>query len=185
MYSPRRVLSGLCALALCQCATGPEIGRVVTLQPGDEVRVAYRDVARGVQLTLQNESIETAEALYSRGTADSAVKVARDDDLQRLLDALATNRFFQIARPFSPDSGRPALSVEINGQVLTWERQNPAGAEARDLQDFNLCFSYFSYVYNSTESFHAGIDVTGQDMQRQQQALDRRRASQVIKTDRL
>ena len=184
MYASRKVFGGLCALALCQCASGPEIERAVTLQLGDEVRVTYRDVARGVQLTLQNESIETAEALYSRGNADPAVKVARDDELQRLLDALATNRFFQIARPFASDSRRPVLSVEINGQVLTWERQDPAGAEARVLRDFNLCFTYFSYVYNSTESFHAGIGVTGQELERQQQAL-KQQGAQIIKTDRL
>ena len=184
MYASREVLGGLFALALCQCASGPAIDRAVTLQPGDEVRVSYRDMARGVRLTLQNEAIETAEALYSRGTGDLAVKVAPDSELQRLLDALATNRFFQIARPDFSEGPRPMLSVEINGQVLTWERQDPSRAEARDLQDFNLCFTYFSYVYNSTESFHAGVDVTGQEMKRQQQALKQQRATQ-IKPDRL
>ena len=161
------------ALALCQCAAAPEVVRVVTLQPGDAVRIAYREPARGLSLILQNEAIETAESLYSRGTASRFIKVTRDEDLQGLLDALATHGFFQAAHPNAPASNRPALVVEINNQMLTWERQREGSATAQDLQDFISSFGYFSYVYNSTEAFHAGR-ITEQEMERQQQALQRR-----------
>lgn len=171
----------LWTLALCQCATAPEVVRVVTLQPGDSVRVVYRDPAQGLSLTLQNEAIERPEALYSSGTANPFIKVARDDDLQGLLDALATHGFFQAARPNLLASDRPALVVEINRQILTWERQRAGSATAAELQNFINSFGYFSYVYNNTESFHAG-GLTGQDMERQQQALQRQ--ARTIKTDR-
>ena len=176
----------LWTLTLCQCATAPEVVRVVTLQPGDAVRIVYRDPAQGLFLTLQNEAIETAEALYSRGTANPFIKVARNEDLQGLLDALATYGFFQAARRTAPDSNRPALVVEINKQMLTWERQRAAQATAQDLQDFISSFGYFSFVYNNTEAFHAGR-ITGQDMERQKQALQRqgqRIQAGAIKMDR-
>lgn len=181
MYTARTVLGVFCALVLCQCQSGPEIKRVVTLEPGDVVRVVYSDQAKGVALTLQNESIEPAETLYSRGTADPFVKVAKDEDLQLLLDALATYGFFQFARPVSPGGGRPALLVEVNDQVLTWERQVASQARAVDLQNFNSCYVYFQNAYNGTESFHAGVGMTREDLERQQQQLQQQGR---IKTDR-
>ena len=188
MYVSRAALSALCTLAFCQCTSGPEIKRAVTLQPSDVVRVIYRDASQGRALTLQSESIQLAEDLYSSGTADPFAKVATDADLQGLLDALATYRFFEVARPHSPGNGRPELIVEINGQKLAWERQTGMEATVLDLEDFNRCLGYFSFVYNSTDSFHAGLRVTGEDMRRQEEALQRRgqqiQASQIIKTDR-
>ena len=182
MYMARTVLGGLCALASCGCQSGPEIVRAVTLEPGDAVRVVYRDQAKGLALTLQNDSIETAQTLYSRGNADPFVKVARDADLQALLDALATYGFFQFARPVPPGGERPALLVEINNQLLTWERQVASLARPEDLQDFNSCSGLFLATYNGTDSFHAGVGMTAEDMKRQQQALQQRGG--LIKTDR-
>ena len=187
MYVPRSALSALCILAFCQCTSGPEIKRAVTLEPSDSVRVMYRDASQGRALTLQSQSIQLAKDLYSSGTADPFAKVATDVDLQGLLDALATYRFFEVARSHSPGNGRAKLIVEIHGQELAWEKQTGMEATVLDLEDFNRCLGYFSFVYNSTDSFHAGLQVTGDDMKRQEEALQRRgqqtRASQ-IKTDR-
>jgi hypothetical protein len=188
MYVSRAALSALCTLALCQCTSGPEIKRTVTLEPSDSVRVIYRGASGSRALTLQSESIAVARDLYSSGAADPFAKVASDADLQGLLDAFSTYRFFEAARPYSPGNGRAELIVQINGSELAWVRQTGMEATVLDLEDFNRCLGYFSFVYNSTDSFHASLQVTGDDMKRQEESMQRRgqqmQDSQIIKTDR-
>ncbi len=154
------LLALLCPLLgplLCQCQVGPA-GRWVSLRPTDRVVVSYqRRSDGGLQQTLCGGSQFSAREAYSKKGADPGVKVARLDDIQRLLDEFGRNRFFTKARPTAPADCKQLLSVEVNGHHQVFAML-PRGSDRsqQDVLDFIACKQAFVRAFNVTTGFSSG-----------------------------
>lgn len=162
-------------LLLCQCLGGPA-GRWTTVVPGDRVVVLYEQ--GGLRQTLCSGPQFTAREAYSRKGADPGLKVARPEDMQRLLDELGRHGFALRAKPLAPRDIKQLISVEINGQTQVFAML-PKGPERseRDLVDFIGCKQAFVRAFNATTGFSSG-NTSAADLQKHQAEL-RERARQL------
>jgi hypothetical protein len=176
----------LCPLVcplLCQCVGGPA-GRWVSLGPTDQVAVSYQQSDGSLRQTLCSGPQLTARDAYSKKDADPGLKVARLDDMQRLLDELGRHRFSAKAQPVVPRDFKQLISVEVNGQARVFAML-PEGADRRpeDLIDFIACKQAFVNAFNATTGFSSGT-TSAADLEKRQAELEERarRLQQAPKT---
>jgi hypothetical protein len=112
-------------LLLAQCASGPQLTRRVELAPADKVVVRMvqppsREVTHEVRQTLCTDTVVDPQSLYSSRSADQLTKVLGTDQMQILVDALATAGFFDHARAEPVPNASSWLTVAVNGEDKTW-----------------------------------------------------------------
>ena len=146
-------------VTLGACASGPNLRRVVTLQPQDDVMVRYYDSSNGLDQRLQNGSATEATSVYSQRGADPALKVVPDEDMQVLLDALATLGFYEHATPVVSPGAKALLAVDHNGERRVWSRVSGADTP-EEITAFNEARTLFLGVFNNTLSFHTSDVVS-------------------------
>lgn len=154
-----RVLSrtaGAAVLLLCcQCASGPDLPRVLTVVEGERVRVSFTEVSDNRTLSLQNASSGTKETVYKDPKSDLGTKVVEDGRLQLLLDMLAQAGMFQRTAPAASASARELLVVDQGGRKLVWSR-GPVKEDGIDaVKAFDQARAYFLAMYNGATAFHS------------------------------
>jgi hypothetical protein len=150
----RRVPTPLAAVlvALCQCASGPDLDRAVTLGATDRVVVVYAQPRREFQQTLLTNTVMDAAELYSSPNGDPLAKVLSQDGMQLLLDGLATVGFFDWARPGPLPDAASVIVVRINDDEKTWSKTS--GMQIDEIRAYHDAMATFQNVYNQTASFH-------------------------------
>lgn len=159
MPSLPRVLSraaGAAALLLCcQCASGPNLPRVVTVVEGERVRVSFTEVSDNRTLSLQNVSSGAKETVYKDPKSDLGTKVVDDARLQLLLDMLAQAGMFQRTAPVASSTARELLVVEQGGRKLVWSRGPVKVDGIEAVQAFDQARAYFLAMFNAATAFHS------------------------------
>lgn len=154
-----RVLSraaGAAVLLLCcQCASGPDLPRVVTVVEGERVRISFTEVSDSRTLSLQNASSGTKETVYKDPKSDLGTKVVEDARLQLLLDMLAQAGMFQRTGPVPSSSARELLVVEQGGRKLVWSRGPVKEDGIEAVQAFDQARAYFLAMFNAATAFHS------------------------------
>ena len=154
-----RVLSraaGAAVLLLCcQCASGPDLPRVVTVVEGERVRISFTEVSDSRTLSLQNASSGTKETVYKDPKSDLGTKVVDDARLQLLLDMLAQAGMFQRTGPVATASARELLVVEQAGKKMVWSRGPVKEDGLETVQAFDQARAYFLAMYNAATAFHS------------------------------
>jgi hypothetical protein len=163
---PTRAALAAIPLLVAACASS----RPVQVVQGQRTRVVLTDVAAQRSFALQNASSGAANEVYSDRSADDAVKVVTDANLQQLLDVLATQGMFERAAAAAAPDARDLLVVESGGRRWVWSRRL-RGIDAAELP-FHEARSYFLTFYNSVVAWHAG------DVDRQGFAAEQARAQQ-------
>jgi hypothetical protein len=138
------------------CANGPDLARVVTVNPGEPTLIWMRQSAGNLTLTLRNDSAGLANDVYSN-SKDPSTKVVADAELQTLLDVYAEDGLFQHALGGSAGSGSTSsgfdvLTIDQQGRQWHWVRKQ-RGAQQGD-QAFHKARDYFLAIYNGTVAYH-------------------------------
>lgn len=155
---PRALFRAASAAALalcCQCASGPDLPRVVTVAEGERVRVSFTEVSDDRTLSLQNLSSGSRETVYKDPKSDLGTKVVADARLQLLLDMLAQAGMFQRTAPVAKSSARELLVVEQGGKRMVWSRGPVKEDGIEAVQAFDQARAYFLAMFNGAVAFHA------------------------------
>lgn len=152
-------LWSLLGCGIVGCANGPDLARVVTVDPGQPTLVTMRQGAGKLTLTLRNESAGYADQVY-RTSKDPGIKVVPDAELQTLLDVYAEDGLFQHALGGSPGagstSGLDVLTIDQQGQQWHWVRRQ-RGAQQGD-EAFHKARDYFLAIYNGNVAYHGSTE---------------------------
>jgi hypothetical protein len=146
--------------------------RRLTVRAGEMTRIHLVQPAPGPVLTLQNASGGSREDVYSDTAGNASVKVVEDADLQALLDVLAERGFFDRVGPAT--GSRESIVIEQEDRSWQWSRRPPTGPDDPDLLAFHDCRAYVLAVYNRTTAWHTRRNITGRDLQREQETLQQR-----------
>lgn len=167
--------SALSALLLTQCAgSAPSLKRVVTVTPEQRTRIQLVQ-ATGPALALQTEALGSRAAVYSDALGDVAAKVVEEADMQTLLDVLAARGFFERAAPVGAPEAREAIVLDHGERRWVWSRRPPTAADDPVFLAFHECRAYVLQLYNQTTAYHTGRNLTGDDLEREQERIRRQR----------
>jgi hypothetical protein len=159
----------LVSLFFCQCASGP--GPVSPLARADaRIEAVYENGS--TVLHLRGANGESAEHAYSSGTAPN-LKIARAEDMQRLVAALDECGFFANASAARDPGSTAALTVTIDGHSRVMSRLPTTASTVERNQRFNNCVQAYRYVYDNTVSFHSGSSVRIEDLREQNERVQR------------
>lgn len=165
--------AALLCLLLCQCLGGPA-GRWTTLGATDVVVVSYQQGEGNLRQSLCAGPRFSAREAYSKKGADPGLKVARLEDMQRLLDELGRNHFDAKAQPTTPREHKQLISVEINGVTRVFAMlPESSGRTPEDLVDFIGCKQAFLRAFNATTGFSSG-NTSAAELQKHQAELEER-----------
>jgi hypothetical protein len=126
----------------------------------------------GAVLHLRGASCESAEQAYSSGRAPN-LKIARDEDMQRLLAALEECGFFASATVGKEPGATAALIVTVDGERKVMSRLPTTEATMERNRQFNNCVQAYRYVYDNTVSFHSAANVKIDDLREQNERVQR------------
>lgn len=180
-------LRSLCRLALAAapllgagCSSGPDLTRVVTIEEGQPVSVRYEQYQSGLRQTLLTEGVVAAHELYSARESDPLAKVMSTEQMQVLLDALATYGFFDRARTLDPGESVSSIAVRIDDRELLWAKRPTM--ELDELTGYHQALAAFLNLYNATEAFHSSgesriLDEGERIRRRNEEALRRARGA--------
>ena len=146
----RHLVLLLTALHLAACDSTPEIRRVLSVTDADAVQVSFWSGASGQLLLMRNAGASVQAAAARTKPATENLRELDGSEMQKLLDALATYDFFQLASlPRSPRS-KSALTVEFNGKQYVATGSQP---DAANLQRWTNCVATYTQVFNRTGDF--------------------------------
>lgn len=158
----------LVPLLFCQCAGGPAPAPLV--RSDARIEAVYEN--GGTVLHLRGAQGESAEQTYSSGSAPN-LKIARTEDMQRLLAALDECGFFVNAAATKEPGATAALTVTVDGQRKIMSRLPTTPATLERNRQFNNCVQAYRYVYDNTVSFHSGSSVKIEDLSEQNERVQR------------
>jgi hypothetical protein len=166
------IFAALAALA-CACSSAPE---VTPLPPGERVAMSYRD--ENTVMSLRNAAANEAQG--HRGSQDPSLKIASDDDVAKLLEALTRLGFFDTATSVAPPQGKARLVVERNGRTFVRARLPLAQTTPEEIEQFHLCVDVFRHVYDQTAAYRPDPNVRPEDFVQESERLmeNARRATQ-------
>ena len=149
-FAPASLL--LLALAATSCSSGPTIKRALTVNDADAVEVTFWSGKTGQKLVLRNKTaiVHAAEAKAEPRDARLAVRQLSGEEMQKLLDALATSDFFVLAGHPAGGASKTSLTVAVNSRqyVVTGLQQT-----TEDLQRWRDCIAIVTNVYNRTGEY--------------------------------
>lgn len=169
-----RTLALAAALSFVGCASGPDLPREVTIEPGRPTRVVLQQLRGGQTFLLQNASSTEAADFYD-GDMPAMAKIAPDAQLQALLDILAQKGLFARGAGAVPPDARDVLAVEHDGRRWTWARRQ-AGVQ-QDEVAFHEARTYFLELYNQSLAYHPGTSMDAAGWQQEQERLRREAAA--------
>ncbi len=139
-------------LLLAGCASGPEVKRAITVTPTDSLSVEYQQ-SSGPTFVLRNAlAAMRARAAGERPSANLVGKQIDNEDMQKLLDGLASYDFFQLAAATPHSGGKARLIVDHNGRRHVLSGVLQAGEQ---FDKFNSCLASFQYVFNRTQEYQS------------------------------
>jgi len=162
----RAAPSSLLCLLLSQCAgTAPapklDAERVEAFYEGD-----------GTVLGLRNASSLAPEYAYNSGRTPN-LKVARDEDMARLIAAFRQAGYFAAANPGPAAGAHASLTLVVDGARSVLSRLPLSAATIENNRLFNDCLQSYRYVYDNTVSFHTGSNVGIDELSRQNEKVRR------------
>jgi hypothetical protein len=153
----------LLVLLLAQCSSSPSLPRVVTINKGERTTVVAQ--TKGVPLKLVNASATSRDKVYSDPAADLSMKIVEDPEMQRLLDVLANEGFFDRAgASVAPRNG--SITVEQSGR--RWVLNPPPVADPQ-YKTFVQYHEYVRATFNQTMGFQTRKDISTDDLVREQE----------------
>lgn len=170
----RSAPSLLLCILLCQCA-GNATERTPPLV-GDCVEAFYE--GHGTILGLRNATSLPAAEVYSSGNRPN-LKIARDEDMARLIAAFREAGFFASANGQPAPQAVATLTVIIDGDRSVLGLLPLSAAAVDNNRLFNDCLQNYRYVYDNTGSFHAGTNVNPRELSEQNERV-RREARQAL-----
>ncbi|MHC5062712.1 MAG: hypothetical protein ACYTG5_01910 [Planctomycetota bacterium] len=162
MSLPRYSLLLLLAAGLCQCSSAPDLKREVTIGPDEPARVVFHQaksskIPKELTQTLCTDAVVRDRAsFYSNPNTDQFTKVLGQDNMQLLLDGLATAGFFKSARTQVMPGSTAYLSAEVQGQTYILSRN--VNLSPMDRQAFTQSWGAFIEIYNATNAYRSGND---------------------------
>lgn len=160
MSLPHHSLLILLAFGLCQCSTN--LNRNMTIDVDDRVVVIFHQpaspkVTRPLTQTLVTEPVvENRQRFYSDPGTDQLTKVLPVENMQLLLDGLATAGFFARARQQVMPGSTAYLQADFRGESYFLSRT--AGMEAAERLTFTRSWIAFQDIYNATAAYRSGDD---------------------------
>lgn len=150
----RRLLTSLFGpVLLLGCASGPPLERAVTIRAGEPVRVSYEQPETGLRQTLQAGDEDDLRDVYSSRESDPFAKVISTEEMQVVLDALATLDYFEHALPEEQPGAVSVIRVRIGDREHAWSK-TPAMSVA-EIGRYHEAMTAFLNLWNGTEAFHA------------------------------
>jgi len=163
MQRIRRCSRLLLVLFLAQCSSSPSLPRVVTVNKGERTTVVAQ--TKGVPLKMVNASATSRDKVYSDPAADLSIKIVDDPEMQRLLDVLANEGFFDRAEAaVAPRNG--SITVEQPGR--RWVL-NPPPVTDPQYKTFAQYHEYVRATFNQTMGFQTRKDISTDDLVREQE----------------
>ena len=157
MLRPFPALLWLLAVAMCcmlpSCAMF-DSGRVGS---GDRTFVRLYDTKNDLLLELANSSHPDFADIYSTTRSSATLKLADDEALGDLLDAIDRSKFPQLSQTGSPSSMagvRGLITVDDDGDVRTFTVP-PSGATADQLETFVTLKQLVAAFYQGTGGLQA------------------------------
>lgn len=137
----------LCALPWVACNSTPEVRRVLAVTDADAVEVSFWSGANGQLLAMRNAGAAVQAAAAKTRPAATNSHELDGNEMQKLLDALATYEFFELAKQPRSARSKSALTVEVNGKQYVATGAQP---DATNLQRWTNCVATFTEVFNRT-----------------------------------
>lgn len=175
VFLPRHILLLVLASGLCQCSSGPNLSRAVTIGPNEPARVVFHQaksskVPKDLTQTLCTDAVVSDRAsFYSDPSTDQFTKVLGQNNMQLLLDGLATAGFFKSSRQQVIPGSSAYLRAEVGNQVYILSRNANFPAEER--MAFTQSWGVFIEIYNATNAYRSGDD--NNEVLRQHEAQQR------------
>ncbi len=159
---PRYSLLVFLAYGLCQCSSAPDLQRAVTLGMDEPARVVFHQaksskVPKELTQTLCTDAVVRDRAsFYSDPSTDQFTKVLGQENMQLLLDGLATAGFFKSARTQVLPGSTAYLRTEVGNQTYFLSRN--ADLSPTERQAFTQSWAAFIEIYNATNAYRSGND---------------------------
>ena len=121
--------------------------------PGKRVYVEYRQ-ADGTTLALVNRGSTDPAEVYRNPPSGVQLKVASDDDMADLCEAMRRLRFDELAGPAKADA-RSSMRLDVDG------RTSAVARTAQNAETFRQLLGVFMVVYNETTALYTTPNASG------------------------